>query len=356
MKIIHCADIHLGSKMDSKLPREKADERRRELRSALTNMAEYAANNGVSVILLAGDVFDSNRPFKKDKEFFYSVVRNNPQIDFLYLRGNHDSLESYTETDLANLKCFSDAWQYYDYGGTVIAGIELSAANCTSLYSTLRLERDKLNIVMLHGTAGDASGKDKINLTKLRNKNIDYLALGHLHRHDGFCRLDERGVYGYAGCLEGRGYDEAGEKGFVLLDADGKLTAQYVPFSKRTVHIYNVDISKTEDDYAAYRLVRQTLDCPKSDIVRVVLCGEIGYDNGGLAAELQKRLAAENYYWMDVKDETLRRIDYAAFEGDISIRGEFVRTVLAESALSPERQGSIIATGLKALDGREIET
>ncbi|MDE6128845.1 MAG: metallophosphoesterase, partial [Lachnospiraceae bacterium] len=111
MKMIHCADIHLGSKMEAKLPKEKADERKNEVRVSFERMVQYAKNEGVRVILLSGDVFDSDRPLKKDKAFFYSVVKNNPEIDFLYLRGNHDSEESYTESDLDNLKTFGTEWK-----------------------------------------------------------------------------------------------------------------------------------------------------------------------------------------------------------------------------------------------------
>ena len=93
MKILHCADIHLGSKMEAKLPKEKSDVRKTEVRGAFNRAVEYAQRHGIKVILLCGDVFDSDRPLKKDKDFFYSVVKNNSDIDFLYLRGNHDTLE-----------------------------------------------------------------------------------------------------------------------------------------------------------------------------------------------------------------------------------------------------------------------
>ena len=89
-RFIHCADIHLGSKMEAKLPSLKVDERRRELRQTFEKMIEYARANGVRAILMSGDVFDSDRPLRRDKEFFYSAVKGNPDIDFLYLRGNHD--------------------------------------------------------------------------------------------------------------------------------------------------------------------------------------------------------------------------------------------------------------------------
>ena len=352
MKLIHCADIHLGSKMEAYLSGEKAEERRRELRASFTSLLDYAKNNNVAGILLCGDIFDSDRPFKKDKEFFYNAVKNNPEITFFYLRGNHDGEESFTE-ELENLKTFSRNLTTYNFNGVNISGAELGQDNCTSIYSSLRLEGDKLNILMLHGTVGDSSGKDKINLTKLRNKNIDYLALGHIHSFaEG--RIDERGVWAYSGCLEGRGFDEAGEKGFILLDTDSKITMQFIPFAKRKIHIFNIDISGAQDDYSAYSIVKSNINCSKRDIVRAELFGEISFDNASLADEIQKRMAFENYYLLDVKDRTKRKFDLEKLQGDITLRGEFIRTVLA-SSYSDEEKADIISVGLKALDLREIE-
>ena len=70
MKFIHCADIHLGSKMEAKLPKDKADERKLEVRAAFDRMIDHAVKNGISVILLSGDVFDGDRPLKRDKDYF----------------------------------------------------------------------------------------------------------------------------------------------------------------------------------------------------------------------------------------------------------------------------------------------
>ena len=352
MKLIHCADIHLGSKMDAYLSGEKAEERRRELRASFTSLLDYAQNNGVEGVLLCGDIFDSDRPFKKDKEFFYNAIKNNPRITFFYLRGNHDGEESFT-LELENLKTFSRGITTYDFNGVNISGVELGQDNCTSVYSSLSLEKDKLNILMLHGTACDTSGRDKVNLTKLRNKNIDYLALGHIHSF-GEGKLDERGVWAYPGCLEGRGFDEAGEKGFILLDIEDKITATFVPFAKRIIQIFNIDISGATDDYSAYSIVKSNINCSKKDIVRAELVGEISFDNADLEKEIQKRMLSENFYLFDVKDKTKRKFDVSKLQGDISLRGEFIRTVLA-SSYSEDEKADIISAGLKALDSREIE-
>jgi len=42
IKIIHCADIHLGSKIEAKLPHDKTLERRKEVRATFNRMIDYA--------------------------------------------------------------------------------------------------------------------------------------------------------------------------------------------------------------------------------------------------------------------------------------------------------------------------
>ena len=351
-RIIHCADIHLGSKMDSKLPPDKADERRAEVRATFSRMVEYAKENGVRVIMLSGDIFDGDRPLKKDKLFFYDVIRANPSIDFLYLRGNHDEKESYTES-LPNLKTFNEYWSAYIYGAIAISGLEISSENCISMYSTLKLDASKKNIVMLHGQAGDASGNGKINLLKLGNKNIDYLALGHIHSYKKG-KLDERGDYVYSGCLEGRGFDETGEKGFVLLEVDDKIKSAFIPFSKRVVDEVQVDITGAANEYEAVLKARSEIKSKKHNLVRVILTGEIDFDNERLSNEVQRHLAAE-YYFVSVRDHTRRIYDLKKLEGDVSLKGEFIRCVLTDDKLDESQKREIISIGLKALDGREVE-
>ncbi len=352
IKFIHCADIHLGSKMESRLPGDKSDERKREVRATFGKMVEYAANNGVRAVLMSGDVFDGDRPLKKDKEYFYNLIRSYPQIDFLYLRGNHDGSESYTE-ELPNLKTFCESWTSYDYGNVRVSGIELDRGNCRSLYSTLRLDADRINIVMLHGQTDTTEGAGKINLQSLRDKNIDYLALGHIHSYRTG-KLDGRGRYAYSGCLEGRGFDETGEKGFVLLEVDGGVRARFYPFACRTIYERTADLTGISDWVTACRAARDCANVGKNDMLRLILTGEVDFDNDSLAADVQKEIAPLCYF-VSVKDNTVRKINAAALAEDKSIRGEFIRAVLADAKLTPEQQTRIISAGLKALAGRGEE-
>ncbi|MBE6550235.1 MAG: DNA repair exonuclease [Ruminococcaceae bacterium] len=356
LRFIHCADIHLGSKMEAKLPEQKVEERRREIRMTFNKMIDYAKANGVRAILLSGDVFDSDRPLRRDKLFFYEAVKGNPDMDFIYLRGNHDSKESYTEEGLLNLKTFSSEWSSYSYGDVDITGLELSEENELSLYSTLNLDSDKLNIVMLHGTVSEYTGRGMINVRELKNRNIDYLALGHYHSFRKEA-IDMRGMYAYSGCLEGRGFDETGEKGFVLLEIDEenkKIKDTFVPFACRTVRELCVDISDCEGSYSAYKKICDSYEWSTGDLLRVILSGEITFDSDGLSSEIEE-LLSDKCYFASVKDKTHRRISLADHENDTTLRGEFVRSILLANGYTDEEKQQMITYGLRVLDGREAE-
>ncbi len=349
MKIIHTADIHLGSKMDSSLPKSLADERKNEIRNTFLKMTEYAKENGVSAIIIAGDLFDSDNPFKKDKDFFYGVVKNCPDIDFLYLRGNHD-VKAYGEETPENLKTFSDNWTAYSYGNVNIVGTELSQSNILSFYSTLSLPADKINIVTLHGQTGDAAGD--INIRNLREKNIDYLALGHVHKPQSG-KIDDRGFYAYCGCLEGRGFDEPGNHGFILIDTEKGLKTEFVPFAKRKIVEADVDISGVSDHFSIYKKVKESVSFNENDIYRINLVGEISAETE-ITDDAVAKYLEDLCVFVSVKDKTSRKINIKDFENDISVRGEFVRQVMANDEYGEEEKAEIIRCGLAALSGKEF--
>ncbi len=346
MKIIHCADVHLGSALSS-LPKDVAAQRKIDVQTNFARMVEYAKSEKISLILLSGDVFDTPNPPKKYLNFFYEVIQSSPEIDFLYLRGNHDLAREPEEH--TNLKIFSDTWTSYTYGNTVISGIEINSGNSESYYSTLSLDPSKKNIVMLHGQIGS-----DINLTKLRDKNIDYLALGHIHSYSSG-EIDRRGRYAYCGCLEGRGFDETGEKGFVILDTDGVgISHEFHPFSLKIIEEHRVDVSGVTGAYDASSRVNNTVNLKENGIYRIILTGELSKNIPELDTTVYS-LINRFCGHLSVKDETTLKINYADYENDLSLRGEFIRTVLASTEYTEEEKSVIINYGLKALSGEKPE-
>ena len=350
MKIIHCADLHLGSKIESKLMSISLD-RKTEVRNSFSKLVDYALKNEISVILLSGDVFDSDKPLKKDKEFFYNVIKENPNIDFIYLRGNHDSYELYNE-NISNLKTFDNTWKCYKYGDVCISGIEISKDNYASLYSTLNLNVNNVNIVMLHGQISESIGIDKIKLAKLRNKNIDYLALGHVHSYQKY-KLDDRGIYAYSGCLEGRGFDETGPKGFIVLNIENKkIFPEFIKFCYRIINEIEINVSNYKTISEINKNIKNRLDS-KNDIYRIILVGDISYDLEINEYDIKSYLS--DYYFIDVKNKTQRKIDFSKYQNDLSLKGEFVRSIYYRNDLTNKEKEDIISLGLRTMEGREVD-
>lgn len=368
MKLIHCADLHLDSSMTSNLSREKAKERKSELLLTFNRMIQYAREEKVSAILIAGDLFDKKKVAKTALNAVLKAIMENPQIGFYYLQGNHgvggllDGLEDIPE----NLKLFNDSWtDYYieDESGrrVTINGIELSEDNLAQAYDSLVLNQDCFNIVMLHGQESEHSAKDKaevINIRALRNRGIDYLALGHVHSYKE-AALDSRGVYCYPGCLEGRGFDECGEHGFVLLDVDAgshSLSRTFVPIARRMIYALNINVTGCDTTMDIANHIEKELSqntYPESSLMKFVLTGEVNIECEIDIAYLLKEFE-NRFYYLKIYDETKPHVDYDVFALDISLKGEFVRTVMNDEELDEIQKAEIIRCGIQLLTGGEV--
>lgn len=360
MKIIHTADLHIDSKMESNLSKEQAIKRRGEILSSFEGMVDYASDNGVEIILICGDMFDKLNVRKTATRAVLDIITSHPDIKFLYLRGNHDCDAfdaELMEVNPGNIFLFTgDSWTSYEFGDVVITGREINDENHTSLYSDLVLNVSKLNIVMLHGQEAMYDGPDKthvINIKSLRGKYIDYLALGHIHSYKKD-RLDERGVYCYSGCLEPRGFDECGTKGFVLLETTEEgISSEFIPFQKRTFIEKEIEITPDMDMTAVYSLIEEeTKDISPEDLVKLVITGFTDMDRDIDCPRIWDRFS-DRFFFLKVYDRTRPKIDYESFAYDRTLKGSFVRLVMGLD-IPEEDKGEIVETGIRAIMGEEI--
>ncbi len=350
MKLIHCADFHLDAPLHTNLPPESARQRRTELMQTFGRMAEYAQREGVAAVLIAGDLFDSSAPRREVLDYVTDTIGKYPDIQFYFLRGNHDAAVRFP-TVPDNLHLFSGAWQRYICGEVTVYGAE--GCRCDADYDGLTPDASACNIVLLHGQAASASGTDAVPLPLLRGRNIDYLALGHIHS----CQrgtLDTRGCWVCAGCPEGRGYDESGEKGFLLLEVYNRcLTSQFVPFAGRTLHTCEVDLTGADTLIRQSDRITDTVaSLPRKDMVDVLLVGDLPPGQTPDTAFLQQQLAGR-FFMLRVTDRTRLAIDRMRYRQEISLKGAFFR--LTENAgLPPEDLDYVLRAGFAALDGDPI--
>ena len=358
MKIIHCSDVHLGASMKTHLTLEQAEQRRDEILSTFIRMVDFAKQENINSIIIAGDLLDTDNGGLKTRNVLIDLITNSSDIDFYYLCGNHDenSLLLHGEELPKNLKIFGSNWTSYDLGDITISGVILGNNNLP-IYQSLNLNPNKFNIVVLHG--GDVRGNDyntpdTVNLDALKHKNIDYLALGHLHSYR-LGRLDERATYAYSGCLEGRGFDECGQKGFILLDIQAKhLNTSFIPFARRTLEEIKVDITNLSSLREIKSAITSALEgISKDSLIRIVFTGSFD-EQTQKYLQLATTELQNQYFYVQIKDKTTPKLDLDKYRYDLSIAGEFVRTVRA-SDLSKEEQDRVIVLGLRTLNGEEVE-
>ena len=124
MKIIHISDLHLFSPLTERLSADKARTRRMELTDSFRRIIEAAEREEADAVIIAGDLFDSERITRRDAEAILDAMARAGGITFFYLPGNHERgalMRSGAEIP-ENVKVFGEDWTYYELKGALFVG------------------------------------------------------------------------------------------------------------------------------------------------------------------------------------------------------------------------------------------
>ena len=354
MKILHMADCHLDSAMETHLPSSVAKTRRKELLLTFSNTVTAAAREGVRVFLIAGDLFDTEAPAPATVRYVLDVCRAHESIEFIVIEGNHDRgalREAALPANFHLVKAGTVAT--FPYGDVTVYAAGYGTG--LSLLSSFAFTQNTKNIMVLHGllSTGAGGGEEALPLPYLSSAPLDYLALGHYHRQSAK-KISKRCVSCYAGVTEGRGFDETGPCGIVLLETD-TMKAEFVPVATRTLHEIVLDVGEMENAHAMEEAVRSaTSDLPAKDMVHLVLTGAVT-EEVERDPEKLKLLLSEKFYFAKVKDKTRLKIHAENYIHDLSLKGEFVRRVMASDLPEVDKE-RVLHYGLRALAGEAPET
>ena len=360
MRILHAADLHLDSAFAG-LAEEKAALLRQESRDILRRMVDWANDHAVDVMLLSGDLFDSDRMYSQTARTLAQALARFRGRIFLS-PGNHDFYapgSGYDAVDwpenvhiftsrlpqtvlLRSLNAsvtgaaFTSAEEWEPFDGASFSGGDAS-----------------IRLGVLHGEVTRGESKYRaIPPAEIEKTNLTYLALGHVHRCAGVQRAGNT-AYAYPGCLPGRGFDETGDKGFLYGEiTPEKVELEFIPFAPRRYQSVMADITDRDPADA----VRQALDpdCGQ-DICRVLLTGSRreNFSLSALTSELSGLCAA-----LELTDETYPEEDVWARCGEDSLRGLFLQNLRAryDGADEEEKRQLLQAArfGLSALDNRDL--
>ena len=361
LKFIHAADFHLDSAFGA-LPARQAAARRRESREMLFRLSNYVNSNGIDLVLLAGDLFDSGSVYAETREQLAQALGQMEARVFI-APGNHDCYGRGWETTHwpDNVHIFREnhlsAVEIPEWNLVVHGAAFTSPEQTDGFLTGFTVPKDGMrHIAVLHGELESAQPRyAPLRKEEVAASGLDYLALGHVHKRMVPQTLGKT-VCAWPGCIEGRGFDELGEKGFCegTLDDEGKVSLKFVPFARRRYEILEVDVTGQEVRAAVEAALPEET---AQHLYRILLTGETG-ETGADTVALQEALA-ERFYLLDIRDHTRMAENLWARAEEDSLRGLFLRELRTRwSAAGTEEERERVTQaarfGLAALDHRDL--
>jgi len=263
-RFIHAADVHLGSflNINGKPQKEIQDLCKTAVYDAFERLCSKAILYEVDFILICGDVYDSYLRSVRGNRFFITECQrlNEKNISVYVIYGNHDALNDSLElfTMPINVHILSadrvDNFEVYKEGKIIakIIGKSYKRRNeKEKTYENYLLDNDVFNIAMLH-TALERDNNSYIPCTLedlLKVPNIDYWALGHIHK---LSILNTRPIIAFPGIPQGRDMGEQGLGGVFLVTACKKeiINMEFLPIATvvyKRIEIIIDDSNKIEN-------------------------------------------------------------------------------------------------------------
>ncbi|MFN6465716.1 MAG: exonuclease SbcCD subunit D [Nostoc sp. DedVER02] len=299
IKILHLSDIHMGSGFSHGRINTATglNTRLEDFVNTLSICIDRALTDAVDMVIFGGDAFPDATPPPYVQQAFASQFRRlmDADIPTVLLVGNHDqhsqgqggaSLNIYRtlgvpgfvvgdtltthciETRNGKVQVITLPWLTRS---TLMTRQETEGSSLAEVNELLterlrvvmegeirRLDPDVPTILLAHLMADNASlGAERflavgkgftLPLSLLTRPCFDYVALGHVHRHQNLNKSNNPPVI-YPGSIERVDFSEEKEdKGYVMLELErGKAEWEFCPLTVRTFRTIEVDVSKADN-------------------------------------------------------------------------------------------------------------
>ncbi len=228
MKFLHAADIHLDSPMRGLAAYEGAPQHamRSATRRAFENLVQFAMDEQVDFVLVAGDLYDGDWQDYNTGLFFASQMArlSSSEIPVFLIAGNHDAASVLTKQLRLPANCVQLSTRMpetkvrEDLGVAIHGQGFATRAVIENLSSAYPDPVDGvLNIGMLHTNADGQPGHDNYapcKVAELADHGYQYWALGHIHQREVL--KDDPWIV-FPGNVQGRSIRETGGKGATLV-------------------------------------------------------------------------------------------------------------------------------------------
>ncbi|MGD9116214.1 MAG: exonuclease SbcCD subunit D [Dehalococcoidia bacterium] len=410
MKIIHFADLHLGVETYGRIdPATGLSTRLGDFLKALDRLVDYAIENKIDLVLFCGDAYKSREPTQtQQREFARRINRlSENDIPIFLLIGNHDlpnAIGKATTTEIFDTLTVKNVYVsnrpevtrlHTKSGDIQIVSLPwLRRSALLSKDDSKNLTFEELNQKMQEAMTDVVSAKaaeldpslpavlaahvwvtgakvgsesamtigqeHALMVSNLANPAFDYIALGHIHKHQV---LQEKPPVVYAGSLERLDFGEADdEKGFYVVEITPGDTGQrqvnyeFHPLQGRrfvTIKV-NIEPDDIEPTSTALKAIAEQQDDIKDDIVRFHLSLPAELEGQVRDGEIREALKEAYNFTVakEIRRQTRVRLDEKGTAEEITpVRA--LKAYLESKKVSPERTKVLLEYGEKLIGERE---
>jgi len=417
IRLLHFADLHVGMENYGKLdPQTGISSRIRDFLDRLDEVVDYAFERDADLVIFAGDAFKTRDPDPtQQREFARRIKRLADRIPVFMLVGNHDipgiaaratSIDIFRTLEVGNITVGRSigsqvlqtrrgpvflGWVPFPVRGRLIAqedhrgqSVEeldraVSALISGELADLARqaAEQAMPRVLVGHFSVGGATygsersvmlGRDLvIQKSALADPAWDYVALGHIHKHQNLTPAHPRGAPAadradgplppivYSGSLERIDFgEEVEDKGFCWVQLErGQTRWEFHRVHARPFRSINVDAREEDDPTAAVVAAIQARGV-EGAVVKVTVALREGQETALRRRELEAALApAANVAAISVEVERSTRLAGLGASPESLTPLQWVERYFAAKQKSPERLERLLRAAGGLLHGDE---
>lgn len=369
-KILHTADLHLGVKLSGL---GKAGDRvRSAVKKAFTGIVDMAVEEKVDAVLVAGDLFDSNRVSTSLIRFVLGEIERLGEIPCLVLPGTHDCLEEGSvlmsleqHEKPANMSVFLDRENpviRIEEKNLSFYGVPNVANRSTKnpITSVRRRELDGKHILLAHGSymiPGKTAVDDHpFSVDDIDDSGFDYVALGHWHSYFELPTTRVKAVY--CGSPETIAFDQTGAGHVLIVNIDDQVTIEKREIGK--TRWQQLELPSTSFRYTLEVEQEMQKHAGENVLLRVKLTGLSSPDNLINIDEVYDHVA-DSFMHLSIMDKT-ESVPQELFDLNLpptTILGQFIRQMsdAIEESGDPEEVELLtesLRTGYALLSGKDV--
>lgn len=354
IKLLHCADLHLGSRFRGFSPEKSAALSSRE-KALLARLLALRQQEDCALVLLCGDIFDDRSPYASLRQAVCDWLEA-LEVPVCIAPGNHDHLGSssvYAQTLWpSNVHIFQRqrlealCFPQLDLR---LWGAGFESMDCPGLLEGFTAHgQERWQVGMLHADPTSVTGSCcPISRRQVADSGLTYLALGHIHKAGKFTAGST--LCAWPGCPMGRGFDETGSKGALVVTLhDAAPALRFFDLGLGRFESIQVPVTKDPLEDILNVLPQRT----EQDIYRITLTGQTAELN---ISQLQA-LLSPRFFDLTLIDETRPPVSIWTNADADTLEGLYFRLLRQALEVTDTEETARLAAQLsrRLLDGEEV--